>query len=262
MDLFELIQICLDIDILLGFLKEKGLIRTSYQCEDCPRANSYLEKDSTRKDKYWWRCHGCKNKYSIRKGSFFSSSKLELRKIVLLIYCWTHSVSNTKAQIFCSVSKQTITDWYNFCRDICSRILLRQQQPTGGVGDIIEIDESKFRAKRKYARGRRLTGGQWVFGGICRRTKKSFARIVDDRSKKTLIPIIKSMISPGSIIYSDDWGAYKKLNKIGYHHEVVNHSKEFVRADNTTIHTNTIEHLWGEWKAVIKTMRGVKGGYY
>ena len=52
----------------------------------------------------------------------------------------------------------------SFAREVCATILEVESQPIGGVGKIVEIDESKF-GKRKYHRGRRVDG-VWVFGGI------------------------------------------------------------------------------------------------
>ena len=48
--------------------------------------------------------------------------------------------------------------------------LINEQPQIGGDGIIVEIDEAKF-GRRKYNRGRLITG-QWLFGGIERRTKK------------------------------------------------------------------------------------------
>ena len=63
----------------------------------------------------------------------------------------------------------------------------------GGTGKIAEIDET-IRYKRKYNKGR-LTANQkeqvWVFGGIERESKSTFAEIVPKRDEKTLLAVIK-----------------------------------------------------------------------
>ena len=71
---------------------------------------------------------------------------------------------------------------------------------------MVEIDE-KF-GRRKYNRGG-VVEGQWVIGGICRETKESFFVPVADRSKATLLPIIKEHVAVGSVIYTDQWAAYR-----------------------------------------------------
>ena len=54
-------------------------------------------------------------------------------------------------------SCSTIVDWCSFAREVSATILEVESQPIGGVGKIVEIDESKF-GKRKYHRGRRVDG--------------------------------------------------------------------------------------------------------
>ena len=48
-------------------------------------------------------------------------------------------------------SKHTIVDWFNFAREVCIEILVRENVQVGGPGEILELDESKF-GKRKYHR--------------------------------------------------------------------------------------------------------------
>ena len=96
---------------------------------------------------------------------------------------------------------------------MCSEILENDCEKIGGQGKTVEIDESKF-GKRKYHRGKRVEG-VWVFGGIERESRRSFFRIVEDRSAETLIPIIKEFVLPGTTIISDCWKAYSSLSKEG-----------------------------------------------
>ena len=66
---------------------------------------------------------------------------------------------------------------------------------------------------------------------------------VENRTKDTLLEIIKRWVRPGSIIMSDGWSAYKCLQNNGFNHLVVNHSNEY-KDPLTGAHTNTIEGLW------------------
>ena len=56
----------------------------------------------------------------------------------------------------------------------------------------------------------------------------AFLVAVEKRDEQTLLPIIKEWIEPGTIIVSDCWKAYSKLETHGYEHRTVNHSREFV----------------------------------
>lgn len=118
----------------------------------------------------------------------------------------------------------------------------------GGFGIIVEIDESMF-GKRKYDRGSRRDG-VWVFGMVERGTNRCLLIPVENRTKKTLVDIIKSWVRPGSIIMSDVWSSYKCLKHNGFNHLVINH-QQFYKDPITGAHSNSIEGLWMHAKRVI-----------
>ena len=62
------------------------------------------------------------------------------------------------------------------------------------------------------------------------------------RDASTLLPIIQRHIGPGTRIWSDQWAAYNGLNGLGYQHETVNHTIQYVDPV-TGVHTNNIEAL-------------------
>ncbi|GFW79923.1 hypothetical protein TNCV_3899241 [Trichonephila clavipes] len=39
------------------------------------------------------------------------------------------------------VNKNTVVDWYMFCREVCMAPVLKESEPLGGEGKIIEIDD-------------------------------------------------------------------------------------------------------------------------
>lgn len=61
---------------------------------------------------------------------------------------------------------------------------------------------------------------------------------------------IESYVKKGSNLYTDQRIGYGTCK---YTHKTVNHSKEF-RHPITGAHINTIEHLWGHWKGIIRTI--------
>ena len=76
-----------------------------------------------------------------------------------------------------TTSHEIICDYIRYCRDICFQILEHNSKSQiGGEGLHVEIDESKF-GKTKYNKGRLVTG-QWVFGGICHKTREFFVTTV------------------------------------------------------------------------------------
>ena len=59
---------------------------------------------------------------------------------------------------------------------------------------------------------------------------------------------------------SDCWSAYKteELESAGFEHFRVNHSYNFLNPDDPSIHTQTVERMWGSAKWRNKRHRGTK----
>jgi len=82
-----------------------------------------------------------------------------------------------------------LSDFYDFCREVCSVIVEEQSEPIGGVGKVEEIDDSKF-GKRKYNRGKRVDG-VWVFAVLnVTPTHRSAVLLQCKISTDSLIPVI------------------------------------------------------------------------
>lgn len=163
-------------------------------------------------------------------------------------------------------SRQSMINYLLFFREVCELSLCYENTKIGGPGKIVEIDEAKF-GKRKYNRGIRVEG-VWVLGGVERNssgpTEKAFFCVVEDRSAKTLLPLIFKNVLPGTKIFTDEWRGYSRLdNFLDYEHITINHSESFVNSEDSTIHTNTIEGRWTHVRrAVPNTRRGFYAGYF
>jgi len=51
---------------------------------------------------------------------------------------------------------------------------------------------------------------------------------VEQHDRNTPIPVIEREYAYGSVIYSDEWPAYTKLNSMGYQHSTVNQQQLYV----------------------------------
>ncbi|CAF3729211.1 unnamed protein product [Rotaria socialis] len=231
---------------IIEFCQNIGLIPISPTTPYAKQHNNwYMGACARSRDKYLWRCRTCKSTRSIRDGTFFSKSKLELRQVIDLLFYWSQcNDSHEHLRRHCKfASESTIVDWKNFMRDICATYFLLHPPTIGGVGHIVEIDESSW-TKRKYNVGR-VVNNQWVFGGTDRITHECFAVLVDRRDAATLLPIIYQYILPGTTIHSDQWAAYNNIRNGPHHyiHFTVNHSQNFVDPLTLT-HTQNIENMW------------------
>ena len=234
-----------------------------------------LKKTNDNKDQYMWRCRRIhkvegkmKNyvtkdvKLTIRHNSWLVDAKLPLETILEMAYLWSQAFSLNEIIHELKISNKTAIEWCTFFRECCISRIIDNSTPTGGNGIEVEIDESKF-GKQKYYRGHHVKG-QWVFGGREKYDKRKIFMIpVTNRKQKTLLPLIKKWIKPGSIIHSDCWKAYCNLNKMGYTHVTVNHSKEFKNESNAAC-TNCIESEWRHAKVYMPNYgvhKGLHAGY-
>jgi transposase-like protein len=117
----------------------------------------------------------------------------------------------------------------------------------------VEIDECYIGGRRHGKRGRGAAGKMPVLGITERKGEVSATR-VNDLKSSTVYPLIKKHVLPQSMVYTDEFPMYDKLQKQGYYHKRVHHaSKVWVMGD---AHTNNIEGFW----SVLK--RGIRGVYH
>jgi len=150
----------------------------------------------------------------------------------------------------------------------------------GGPGVIVQIDESLFRHKPKVELlhmipiiiccnqiylifqnhlGRPPRSQVWVFGmvDVSHTPALGYMQIVPQRDARTLLPIIQQHIRPGTIVQSDEWRAYNRVQQLNpVAHQTVNHSITFVDPV-TGVHTQNAESYWNRVKTKFKRMKGV-----
>ena len=247
---------------IITWLQEMEIIARSAVCQQCQNEMTLISCND-RSDGYKWQCrktiNGKRHKVeaSIRKNSWFDNSNMTLTEILKFTYWWCVGLDQTQIISQLKVSPNTGVDWAMFCREVCLTTIEMKTEKIGGEGKRVRVDESKV-GKRKYHRGHYVEG-QWVFGGIEQDSRKCFIETVEDRSEKTLIPLVQKWILPGTIIISDCWKGYINLDKYGYVHKTVNHSKEFVNEDGDN--TNKIEGHWRQLKANLSTHGRTKNHY-
>ena len=214
------------------------------------------------------------------------NSKISKRAVLWIMYILAKNMSVRQtielAEGSLDLDKTAVIDWRNFARELMTASL-EQAPRMGGVGQIVQIDESLFRGRRKYQRGRLLLGdgipgrrqnnhgqrieGPWVFGILDTGTGEIRLFRVERRDAATLLPIIVANVEPGTTIWSDEWAAYQRIPQcidtpvnggrpMRYNHESVNHTVEFV-AQGTGANTQRLEREWERCK--LQLMRLNKG---
>lgn len=234
---------------ILTWLAQRRLIANSCNCQICG-SPCVLARYSESKDGWRWRCRNDGYRNTIRTNSFFQRSNLNLRTIVIIMYMWSMDFPQKTMATESEVSANTVSDWCNFLREVCTQYIEQNPIQLGGVDETwtpkeVEIDESHF-YPRKYHRGT-VRRSHWVFGAIERGSKNCLLIEVPDRKRETLVPIIRQWILPGTRIISDGWSAYATVADIDfsiYSHDVVVHERNFVEPNDATINTQLIENTW------------------
>ena len=230
----------------ISFLQHVGLLPKTKDCEQCHTSMALKQMNIT--DGCAFRCYKCKKKVSIRKGTFFEGAKLSLWQVFFMMYVDINDIGMSYDMLMKQAkisSRETICDWKNYIREIYIEYFNMHRSPIGGIGVIVQIDESQI-CKRKYHRGRVLVNQSfWIVGGIDS-NGNLFQVLTELRNRIVLEEIITENCIRGSTLWTDKWPAYWNLSNLGYIHDSVNHSIEFKTADG--VHTNRIEAIWGAIK--------------
>jgi transposase-like protein len=78
--------------------------------------------------------------------------------------------------------------------------------------------------------------------------------------QNTIKPFIEETIAKGTLIYTDEYNLYHRLESWGYQHKTVNHSKYESARDGDgfyEVHVNTMEGFWSLLRSWLRPHRGI-----
>jgi len=208
-------------------------------------------------------CNGCCKAFNVTVGTIFHGTHVPLQKWFLLIILMKNAKKCLSAcQAARDIEMNRPTVW-----SMMHRILRAMNNDNSLLSGIIEMDETyvggKPRKENKKddddenntgsprGRGTKKTAvvGMVERGGNVK--AQSFAK--NELNFLDFLKMIRKNINvTESLLVTDEYKAYNRMNKVVPHYSV-NHSKEYVKGD---IHTNTIESFW----AILK--RGIMGQFH
>ena len=218
-----------------------------HECPKCKRAAKWYRLQSEQA----FSCQWCGHHIHPMVGSIFEKSRTPLQLWFYAIFLFTstrHGVSAKELQRQLGVT-------YKCAHRMATRIRQHMaavdgEEPLGGEGEVVQIDETYVGGKSKGKRGRGASNKTAVLGMV-EPDGRVMAKVVPNTSGKTLQPIIEANVAKGSELQTDEWLGYKGLDAKGYDHKKVNHgAKQYVAEDGTT--TNAIENFWRHVKCSIK----------
>ncbi|KAA6334336.1 hypothetical protein EZS27_017321 [termite gut metagenome] len=195
----------------------------------------------------------CHKKFSITTGTVFENTKIKLSLWYATIYMASaHKKGISSHQLSRDLGVTQKTAWFMLMR---IREAMKERNPQMLIG-ITQADETFVGGKNKnrhadkkveLSQGRNVKDKTPVFGLLNNGSVNT--QVVVDTKVFTLKPIIRKMVEKGSIIVTDEWGAYNGINS-DFQHEVVKH-KESNYTTITSFHTNGIEGYWSQFKRAI-----------
>jgi transposase-like protein len=227
-------------------------------CIRCGSVAVYQMRDAKtgeRNKRFLWRCRDCKEQYTVRIGTVYEESRIELQHWCYAFWRAATSkkgVSALEIKRHCQISYKSALFLMNRIRFAMAPDP-QEQKLTGTV----ECDETyvggKPRIKGVSKRGRG-TSKTPVFVAV-QRDGRLRRRVVADVTGLTLKSAIREYVAEESRIMTDENSAYKGIGAeyAGGHHSVCHSTREYARGE---IHTNTAESTF----ALVK--RGLIGIYH
>lgn len=190
-------------------------------------------------------CSECDKHIYPLADTIFRKSETSLWNWFYVIFQFSTSKNGVSAKKIERDLGVTYKTAWRMCKQV--RLLMESDNdPLGGSGDVVEVDETYIGGRRKLAH--KFDNKSIVFGAV-ERDGRALAVKVRTAGARVLLPLIEGNVVQGTHIHSDELRAYKTLGRRGYSHTTVNHSKlEYVRGNS---YTNTIEGFWSQLKRSI-----------
>jgi len=98
--------------------------------------------------------------------------------------------------------------------------------------------------------------------GMIQRHGEVVLHMLANVQQKTIQPLLKQTIQVGSLIFTDEYDIYARLDDWGYQHKTVNHSAgEYARDEDGDgfheVHVNTMEGFWSLLRSCLRPHRGI-----
>lgn len=219
---------------------------------DCPKC-SKLSVFYKVTDRTAYACKFCGYQIYPLAGTVFEKTTTPLDMWFFAMYIMVQTRSGCSAKQLERMLGVTYKTAWRMFKQIRALMADNSGEPLDGI---VEIDETFVGGKAKNRARKWIQGVEGeekeVVMGMVQREGKIYLKHVPNTGKYTLLRQIKDHVSPKATIYTDQYGSYKQLNRLGYNHSWVNHKKQFTYGD---IYTQNIENFWSHLK------RGITGVY-
>ena len=241
LDQFPTEELCLDHIMRQRFGVE-------HECGSCGRMAKFYRVKARRS----YACEWCGYQVFPTAGTPFDRTRTPLRDWFTVMFMFTTTRNGVAAKEVERELGVTYKTAWRMCDQIRSYMsALDSDDPLGGPGEAVEIDET-FVGGKSYGGGRGRQDHLTIVLGMVEKGGELITRIVPNRKRHTLWPEICANVLPGSIIHTDEMGAYRSISLRGYRHLTCNHhQEEYVSPRGASV--NSLEGFWSMLK------RGIAG---
>jgi len=202
------------------------------------------------------KCGACRKQYTVRIGTIFEDSHIELGKWLIAI----HMMCSSKKGVSAAQLQRQLGLSYKSAWFMCHRVRLAMTLPPmsgllgGGSQNVVEVDETRIGGKHgnNMHRGYKPKPKMLVMT-LIERDGRVRTELIKNPKSETLKGVIRQTVSENAHIVTDEWGGYQGLKHRYASHRVVNHRKEYVRG---LIHVNFAE----SYHSLLK--RGILGTFH
>lgn len=216
---------------------------TRFECPKCERDSKFHRMKKQRN----YVCQWCGHHIYPCVGTPMERSRTPLHKWFFAIFLFSTSRHGIAAKELQRQIKVTYKTAWRMAHEI--RKYMAEVDGEGPLNGTIEADET-YIGGRKRGAGRGYKRNKAVVFGMADRDGDFMAQVVPNVKRRTLEPLIRKHVGPGSTIHTDDLRSYLHLPASGFRHGVVNHSHgEYVRGG---CHVNSVEGFWSRLKNSIR----------
>lgn len=201
-----------------------------------------------------WKCYACKTKFTVRKGTIFEESRLELHLWFQAAYLMASSKKGVSAnQLHRTLGVTLKTAWF-LAHRLREAMAEGNLNPFGSGGTPVEADETYIgRWRRKGENERSHQHKMKVVTLIDRETGAAKSTVMRNINSVSIGRVVAANVAREARLMTDQSAVYNDVGREMAEHQAVNHSKEEYRRGDA--YTNTVEGYFSIFK------RGMKGVY-
>ena len=186
------------------------------------------------------------------KNAWLSDFKIVIKSIIKVILLWSRNLTFVEINKFVQISAPVYIRLRKYLIGKINQYYAHHPIRLGGPHVTVQIDDTKLNhnVRSHLGRGPIRAARCLCIVDTFTQPAKGFATMIPDRRAETIIPIIESVVRPGSIIHTDEEKAYHALKESlqNYEHLTVCYKYNFVDLV-TGIHILHVE----SWNNKIKT---------